>query len=216
MVFKHFDITEGPVSSLGSAYNASVTLQLPDHISWDCNIAGLKFLYGFSPSYPMQRETSQFRKDRVDDARNPGEQSLDSGFWLRSQASWHLGSGLLTAEPLEVSITDAQFRYKAGGGVDPWSPGKMSLLNEMASINADSSTGQKSLGVGDGVIHATGAVLEHVATDGTTTAITWGGSNDIKALTSDGDNWYASDVAGLWKGALPSGAGTMIYETDPA
>ena len=111
MVFKHFDITEGPVSSLGSAYNASVTLQLPDHISWDCNIAGLKFLYGFSPSYPMQRETSQFRKDRVDDARNPGEQSLDSGFWLRSQASWHLGSGLLTAEPLEVSITDAQFRW---------------------------------------------------------------------------------------------------------
>jgi hypothetical protein len=49
MVFKHFDITEGPVSSLGSAYNASITLQLPDHISWDCSIAGLKFLYGFSP-----------------------------------------------------------------------------------------------------------------------------------------------------------------------
>jgi hypothetical protein len=210
---KYFDITEGPTSLLGSALDASVTLHLPDHISWDCSIAGLKFLFGFSASYPMQRETSQFRKDRVDDARNPGEQSLDSGFWLRSQASWHYGSGLLTAEPLEVSVEDAQFRYKSGGGVDPWTPGEMTLLNEMNTVNADTDTGQLTLGVGDGVIHATGTTLEHVATDGTVSAITWGGSNPIQSITSDGNRWYAADVVGLWQGDLPAGAGTMIYST---
>lgn len=208
-----FDITEGPTTLLGSSLDSNITLHLPDHISWDCSIAGLNFLFGFSKSYPMQRETSQFRKDRVDDERNPGEQSLDSGFWLRSQASWHYGSGLLTAEPLEVSTEDAQFRYKAGGGVDPWTPGKMTLLNEMYTVNTDTDTHQLSIGVGDGVIHATGTTLEHVATDGTISAITWGGSDPILSITSDGNRWYAADVVGLWQGDLPAGAGTKIYKT---
>lgn len=208
-----FDITEGPVTALGSSVDSNVTLHLPEHIAWDCSIAGLPFLFGFSTSFPMQRETSQFRRDRVDNERNPGEQSLDSGYWLRSQASWHYGSGLLTAEPLEASSSSAQFRFQASGGVDPWSPGEMRLLNDASNLNADVATGQNVLGVGDGIIHSTGTVLEHVATDGTVTAITWGGSDPIQSITSDGDNWYASDITGLWKGALPAGAGAKIYNS---
>ena len=207
------DYTESVVEPLGSniAAASGAGTFTPESLRWDCSLGGLDFLFGISKETPMRRETSPFRKDRVDTQRNPGEQSLDSGLWIRSQASWHYGAGLSDAEPLEVAQSEASFRYYRGGGVNPWVPGQLTLLNKTERVLADSGSTQLTIGVNTGVIHASGAVLKHVANNNTATTITTGSSATVNSITSTGQFWLTSDSTGIYKGALPSGSGALIY-----
>ena len=208
------DYTEPVVEPLGSEIEAVIGTgtYTPDSLGWDMSIGGLDFLYATSKENPMRRETSQFRKERIDTARNPGEQSLDSGLWIRSQASWHYGAGLSTAEPLEVDSLESSFRYHRSGGVNPWVPGQLTLLNKTEQVLSDAGATQSTIGVGTGVIHASGAVLKHVANDDTATTITTGGSATINSITSTGQFWLISDSDGIYKGALPTGSGALLYD----
>lgn len=210
-----FDITDGINVDLGTSYAAPVTTGFtpPAGVKWDCAIGGLPFIFGISDQFPFKRETASFRKDRVDTGQNPGEQSLDSGYWLRSQSSWHYGSGLASAEPLEVSDAEAHFRYRRGGGVDPWTAGQVSLLHDTQQAFASTGATQMLLGVDTGVLHADGLVLKYVTT-GSSATVTWGGSvSSITSITSDGASYYAANTVGIYKGALPSGAGALLWNT---
>ena len=210
-----FDLTTGTVEELtyGSTVAGVGAVDAPESANWDCSIGELNFLFATSDANPFVRETADFRRQRIDTERNPGEQSIDSGYWIRSQSSFHYGSGLTSAEPLEVNDAEAQFRYKEGGGVNPWTPGQLTLLNSTSELVSDVGTGQLLLGVGTGVLHASGSSLQHVTSGGTATSITWGGSGTIQSLTTDGTNWYAADTTGIYRGALPSGSGSLIWNT---
>lgn len=210
----YYDITDETLAELGlSLTGSSGSAAVPTSIRWDCEIGGLPFLFGFSDQFPFRRETASFRRDRVDTERNPGEQSLDSGFWLRSQSSWHYGSGLTSAEPLEVSQSEAQFRYQRGGGVDVWTAGQATLLNDTELKYASTGSSQHLIGVDTGVLHADGTSVRYVTTS-SDTAVTWGGSvNSVTSLTSDGANYYAANSTGIYKGALPSSAGSLVWNT---
>ena len=210
----NIEITDPVVNDLtfGSPQGSSGTINAPTNMNWDCSIGDLTFLYGISDQYPFQRQTAEFRRQRIDTERNPGEQSLDSGYWLRSQQSWHYGSGLNVAEPLIIS-DEAQFRYQQGGGVDPWTPGQISMLNTTELMLTSTGATQSIIGVGTGVLMADGAVLKHVANSGTVTSITWGGTAGILSLTSTGEYWLLADDDGIYKGDLPYGTGAKIYNT---
>ena len=207
------DISEDVVEELGTSLSASPGAGSfgPDAMKWDCNIGGLTFLFGNNEQYPMVRNTAQFRRERIDTERNPGEQSLENGLWIRSQASWHYGAGLSSAEPLEVNSEEAAFRYYQGGGVDPWTPGQVQLLNRTASVFAQSASGQQLLGVGTGVLLSYNTSLRYITNAGASTAVTWGGSNTIFSITDTGEHYFATDSVGIWKGDLPSGTGSKIY-----
>jgi len=208
------DITEDVLFELGLVASSSAgAANVPPSIRWDCSIGSIPFLFGIDNDKPMIRETSDFRRQRIDTERNPGEQSLDSGYWIRSQSSWHYGSGLTSAEPLEVNTDEAQFRYKAGGGINPWTPGELTLLNSTEKVYTNSASFQPMLGVGTGVLTASGNTFHHIANDNTHTAITWGGTADILSLTSTGQYWILCDDDGVYKGALPHGTGAKIYNT---
>lgn len=208
------DITEGVNSNLGPALTATAGAStVPSSLKWDCSIGGLTFLYSITDQFPYKRETASFRKDRVDTERNPGEQSLDSGYWLRSQSTWHYGQGIASAEPLEVSDNEAAFRYKRGGGVNPWVPGQLSLLNDTVQSMASAGSSQYLIGVDTGVLHADGTTVKYVQ-QGSNSTVTWGGSvNGVTSLASDGANYYAANITGIYKGTLPSGAGSLIWNT---
>ena len=213
----YYDITEETLSDLGLALTGSGGALVPSSIRWDVEIGGLPFLLGISDQAPMRRETSEFRRQRIDNERDPGEQSLDSGYWIRSQSTWHYGSGLTTAEPLEVPAEEARFRYASGGGIDVWTPGELSLLNASASVASASAATQFLLGVDTGVLHGFGTSLQYVpASGGTASAITWGGSGAITSMTSDGSNYYVADATGIYKGSLPTGSGSKIWDTGSA
>ena len=210
-----FDITDPVNHQLGSDLMAATagSSSIPNDLKWDCEIAGLKFLMYPSDQFPFKRETATFRRDRIDTERNPGEQSLDSGYWLRSQSSWHYGSGLSSAEPLEVSDQEAQFRFKRGGGVNPWTAGKLTLLNDTSQIMASAGSTQFLIGVDTGVLHADGTTVKYVTNAGSASAVTWGGASAVTSLTSDGSNYYAANTTGIYKGTLPSGAGSKVWDT---
>lgn len=206
------DISDDVLLELGLVTQSSAaTANVPPSIRWDCSIGSLPFLFAFDNDRPYVRETSEFRRQRIDTERNPGEQSLDSGYWIRSQSTWHYGEGLTSAEPLEVSENESRFRFQRGGGVDVWTAGQATLLNDTEKVLNGTGTGQLLLGVDTGVIHADATTLTYVPTTGASAAITWGGSSAIQSLTSNGASWFAGASAGIYSGSLPSGSGTRIY-----
>lgn len=208
-----FDITEDVVFDLtgrGSAATGSSSMTSP-HVAWDCSIGGLPFLYAMSDQYPMRRETSDFRRQRVDSQRDVGEQSLDSGYWIRSQSSWHYGAGLVSAEPLEVNDAEARFRFASSGGVDVWTPGKASLLNETTKVITDTGADPVLIGVDSGVLYGQGTDLTYQPSTGASSSVTWGGSGTISSLASNGSQYLVADNAGIYKGTLPDSAGSKIY-----
>lgn len=208
------DITDEVVEGLGTAYGTSSgSLNVPAALRWDCSIGGLPFLFGMSDQYPMRRETGEFRRQRIDSERDPGEQSLDSGFWLRSQASWHYGSGITTAEPLESNSEETRFRYARSGGVDPWTPGQLSLLHDTEKKYTSTGSSQFLLGVDTGVLHADGTTVSY-HTASTSATVTWGGSaSAVTSMTSDGTNYYVANAVGIYKGTLPTGTGSKVWDT---
>ena len=208
-----FHVTSDVVEDLsfGSTVSGVGQVNAPDSTNWDCAIGDLTFLLGTSQQNPFVRETADFRRQRIDTERNPGEQSIDSGYWVRSQPSWHYGSGLSTAEPLEANEEESQFRYKEGGGVNPWTAGELTLLHETASVHSSSATNMSVLGVQTGILFREDAVLTYIDNAGTATAVTWGGTGNIGSMTDTGQYYLVSNDTGIYRGDLPSGTGTLIY-----
>ena len=201
-------ITERIVERLGLNEIPGGKVFAPDSQSWDCSLGALTFLFAMSDQNPMMRETADFRRERIDTERTPGEQSLDSGFWIRSQESFHLGEGLRSAEPLEIDESESRFRYRQGGGVDPWTPGQLSLLNSTESIESITTTYIETLGTSSGILVADDAGVHMTSLAG---SVLWTYANaNIHSLTTDGDNWYVGTTGGeIYSGTNAAGSGTL-------
>ena len=103
----------------------------PTTYKYDVAVAGMPFIYAITDNTPYRRQTAEFRTQRVDQLRDPGEQSLSgSGYWIRSQSSFHLGEGSPYQEPITGSLDEARFRFASSVGINPWTPGEMSLLKK--------------------------------------------------------------------------------------
>jgi hypothetical protein len=101
----------------------------PTTYKFDFAIGGMPFIAAITDNTPYRRQTAEFRTARVDQLRDPGEQSLSgSGYWIRSQSSFHLGAGSTYQEPIVGSLEEARFRFSSSVGINPWTPGQISLL----------------------------------------------------------------------------------------
>jgi hypothetical protein len=85
-----------------------------------------------SDETPYRRQTAPYRKEQVDQSAEPGEQSL-SGWWLRSQSSFHNGEGIKFYDPSAGEIV--QHRFADSKGVDIWTKGQVTLLKDVASAH---------------------------------------------------------------------------------
>jgi hypothetical protein len=99
-------------------------------IAYDVAIAGIPFFLGIKDERPYERATAPFRKEQFDSQTNPGEQSL-TGWWLRSQNSFHTGEGINFYDPLSnpyaTTISTNSYRVAEVRGVDVWTPGEATL-----------------------------------------------------------------------------------------
>ena len=131
-----------------------------------------------------RRTTIPTLREQRDMSDEPGEQSVDSQFWLRSQTDWSYGAGQTFFD-----IADAnRGRFSSSSGVDVWTKGQISLLPMCESKNnAKSYTNVimkifKSTSGTDYMYVANGNVLEYSsnfsAADG---SVTW---NTVTALAS--------------------------------
>ena len=98
--------------------------------SADFAIGDLAFNLAVSDEHPYERATADFRKQQFDNAPVPGEQGLD-GWWLRSQLSFHRGSGVTYYEALEgEAILN---RFSLGSGINCWRAGQVTLAPALES-----------------------------------------------------------------------------------
>jgi hypothetical protein len=122
------DITEGIPYSLSNP--AGSTNYIATGYAYDIAIAGLPFFISPLDDSPYRRVTAQYRKQQIDQSREPGEQTL-TGWWLRSQSSFHYGQGIKFFEPIQDE--SLRFQYTESKGLDVWTRGQATLLKSVSS-----------------------------------------------------------------------------------
>jgi hypothetical protein len=119
------DITEGLPVNVGNPGIAGFWINNAE--DYDVAIGGEPFILAPTDVNPYQRETAPYRKDQFDSSKEPGEQSL-TGWWLRSQSSFHGGTGIKFYDPTSGESTG--YRFADSQGVDVWTKGQVTLLND--------------------------------------------------------------------------------------
>ena len=100
---------------------------------YDVAIGGEPFFMVPTDQNPYQRETAPYRKDQFDNGKEPGEQSL-TGWWIRSQSSFHGGAGIKFYDP--SSGESGLYRFTDSQGVNVWTKGEVQLLKDVVSTHA--------------------------------------------------------------------------------
>jgi hypothetical protein len=210
-------ITEPIVSPIGIASSTQNLFTNTSNI-YDIAIAGEPYLLASSDKYPYQRQTATYRKQQFDNTKEVGEQSFE-GWWLRSQSSFHLGTGINYLDP--YLSENVQYRFNDSSGVDVWTPGQVTMLPDTTNVFALSDEIQMFGAIDsldqDCVFVSDDAVLTRIPASGTgATTIPYGGSgSNITSLTQDGLNYYVANDTGIYRGALTgTGAtGSIYYQT---
>lgn len=120
------DITESIPLNIGNPATSGFWTNTQE--DYDVAIGGLPFFMVPTDQNPYQRETAPFRKDQLDTAKEVGEQSL-TGWWLRSQSSFHVGTGINFYDPMGGEVSP--YRFKDSQGVNVWTKGQVTLLRSV-------------------------------------------------------------------------------------
>jgi hypothetical protein len=196
------DITEGIPYTLSNP--AGSTTYTPTGPAYDVAFSALPFFIAASDEQPYRRVTAQYRKQQVDQSREPGEQTL-TGWWVRSQSSFHFGAGIKYFEPIQEE--SLRFQYTESKGLDIWTKGQATLLNDTASFYPGAAPAQL-IGVNDGtddcILVTDGTDLKKITSAaGTPTTITQAGTpSTIFSLTTDGSNYYFINGTRVHKGSV--------------
>jgi hypothetical protein len=212
-----YDITEDTPYDI-SIPSTEATFELTD-TAYDVVIDDLPFIVKVSNQDPYRRETAPYKKDQFDNSPEPGEQSL-TGWWLRSQTSWHNGAGIKFYEP-GTDYQHVSHRFADSRGVDVWTIGEATLLPEVVDVYtgdnlinaAAGSDGSDVLVSGDSV-----GALKKIAFSGdsqaTATAYTIAShtSFPFQSVTSDGSKYYAACTTCIHSGLISANSDVVSYK----
>jgi len=205
------DITEGipyVLSNPAGATNFSAT-----GVNYDMAIAGLPFFIGANDDSPYRRVTARYRKEQYDQTREAGEQSL-TGWWFRSQSTFHLGAGIKYFEPAQDE--SLRFQYTESKGVEVFTRGQVTLLNSTASFNSGAAAPQL-IGVNDGtndcIIITDGTAIKKITSAASSSTYTQTGTaSTIFSVTTNGKQYFFINGTHVHRGNLAgSTSDTEIY-----
>jgi hypothetical protein len=203
------DITEGIPYVLSNP--AGTTNYTQTGTFYDVAFSGLPFFIAASEMQPYRRVTAQYRKQQIDQTREPGEQTL-TGWWVRSQSSFHFGAGIKYFEPIQEE--SLRFQYTESKGLDVWTRGQATLLNTTVQAEPATATNLSLFGARDttnnvdAVVFTEGPDLKKLTMSGDTptvttyTLVTSPHTLDFKSLTSDGSRYFAADNARIHRGNI--------------
>jgi hypothetical protein len=123
------DITEGRATravAVDVGVLSDTSIWQNTDIAYDVAIGGMPFIYAINDGNPYIRQTAPYRKEQFDNQTEPGEQSL-TGWWLRSQSSFHEGTGITFYDPALLP-GDSTYRFSDSKGVNIWELGQVTLL----------------------------------------------------------------------------------------
>ncbi len=129
------DITEDFAYDLAVSSEISSNYQLSD-ISFDIAVNNMPFFIAATDEQPYRRESAPSKREQIDQTTEPGEQSF-TGWWFRSQSSFHLGAGAKFFEPAQEETL--RFRFQDSEGVDVWTKGQASLLKDVDTSHVTTS-----------------------------------------------------------------------------
>jgi hypothetical protein len=225
------DITEGRGSATANIGRAiaidlgivsSTSTWQNTNESYDVAVGGLPFFYAISDARPYIRQTAPFSKEQSDIGTEPGEQSL-TGWWLRSQSSFHNGTGIKFYDP--SAGESVSHRFTDSSNVDVWTKGQVTLLKETANMTGVTSGIYKLISVVDGSTNklvawtpanttinnytasGTAVTYSHVVTAGLDTA--------TLAIATDGAHLFVADNDHIYTGEIntPASGYTQYYNT---
>jgi len=157
------DITEGRSTravAVDIGVVSSTAIWQNTDMSYDVAIGGLPFFYAINDSRPYLRQTAPFKKDQFDNQTEPGEQSL-TGWWIRSQSSFHSGSGIKFYDP-GTTDENGHYRFSDAKGLDVWTKGQVTLLKNCTSTHLTT-----------GPIASNGVAQQHIR------SIKWGSTSGV-------------------------------------
>jgi hypothetical protein len=189
------DITEGRAEraiavDVGVIGDSSIWQNTAE--SYDVAVGGLPFILATSDERPYIRQTAPFKKDQFDNGAEPGEQSL-TGWWLRSQSSFHGGEGIRFYDP-SAGETVAH-RFTDSKNVDVWTKGQVTLLKDVVDTH-----------------QTTGAVVgtDHQHPNQHVRSIQWSGVNGVLLHDEfDVDKIYPSITVSITNKALTTDVATL-------
>ena len=126
------DITDGRSTrsiAVDVGVVSSTALWQNTEVAYDVAVGGLPFIYAINDSRPYIRQTAPFRKDQFDNGAEPGEQSL-TGWWIRSQMSFHSGAGINFYDPATTD-ENGHYRFHESKGLNVWTKGQVTLLKSV-------------------------------------------------------------------------------------
>jgi hypothetical protein len=199
--------------------------------SYDVAVGGQPFFYAINDQRPYIRQTAPYKKDQFDNGAEPGEQSL-TGWWIRSQSSFHGGEGIKFYDP-SAGETVAH-RFTDSKGVNVWTKGEVTLLKNTTSthyttgpIQSNGKAFQQArsikYGTTDGILLWDEYDVDKIAADGTVTHFidsAAGTDYPVYAICDDGTTAYWAtrildagvDKTVLYKKALTLTSGDAATE----
>ena len=216
------DITEDiPYDLTKTASGASILL---NNTAYDITIDDVPFIASINNQNPYRRETAPYKKEQFDNSREPGEQAF-TGWWLRSQTSWHNGAGVKFYEP----GTDYEFsnnKFADSRGIDIWTIGEATVLPEVVDVYTgnnliNAATGRD--GTADVLVKGDSAgVLKKVSFDAndaqatdTPYTIATHTAYPFSSVTSDGTNYYATCSVGIHVGNINANSDVFAFNASP-
>ena len=185
-------------------------------VAYDCALAGIPFFMAVNDQHPYERATAPFRKQQFDSQRDPGEQSL-TGWWLRSQSSFHTGEGIIFydpfANPYSTTLPTNSYRIKSAYGVNIWEPGQVTLLRDVVenhqittALNSSNGRARQTMRTikwdnKQGLLLHDGYDVDRIDSDGNVehyVDYTAGTNDPVYALCDDGNYayWVTNDIVG--------------------
>lgn len=206
------DITEGRATrsiAVDVGVLTDTSIWQNTDVAYDTAIGGMPFIYAISDQRPYIRQTAAFRKEQFDNQTEPGEQSL-TGWWIRSQSSFHEGTGIEFYDPALIS-GEGTYRFKDSEGVDIWTEGQVTLLNSVTEehqttgqIKSNGRANQYSRSIKwnntEGILLLDEYDVDKIAVDGTVTHFidyNAGTDDPVFAICDDGTTayWLTNDTA---------------------
>jgi len=225
------DITEGRGSAdanIGRSIAIDLGILSPTSLwqntneSYDVAVGGLPFFYAISDARPYIRQTAPFRKEQSDIGAEPGEQSL-TGWWLRSQSSFHNGTGIKFYDPSAGETVN--YRFADSDNVDVWTKGQVTLLKETANMSGVTTGIYKLISVMDSTTNkivawtpANTTINNYTATGTAVTythVVTAGLDTATLAIATDGAHLFVADNDHIYSGEIttPTAGYTEYYAT---
>jgi len=201
------DITEGRGDSTGNARAIAVDIGVVSSsaiwqntdVSYDVALNGVPFIYAINDNRPYIRQTAPFKKEQFDSQQEPGEQSL-TGWWIRSQSSFHKGTGIKFYDPTSGEIV--LNRFADSSNVDVWTKGQVTLLKETANMSGVTSGIYKLI---SGVSSSTNVVVGYIP-----------GSTTMKSFQADGTvttTYAPTNLGNILDGTVVTD-GTRLFAAD--